>query len=489
MLPLLLAAALLVAPSPSPAAPATDPHFGAIEVTIEVSASERAGALTLTELLEAVDRHHPLLTVSRLDITVAEAQELAARGWFDTGLSARGALMPLGYYINGRMDVAAQQRTPLWGTRFTAGYRLGRGVYPEYYGQYRTLSAGEIRAGVEVPILRGGRIDPGRAGIRKAQLGREVAAAAFERERIALHRDATYAYWDWVAAGQGYLIAEEQLGLARTRADQLLRRVERGDLPAIDALDNQRAVLQRDAELIRARRRLEQSALKLSLFLRADDGRPLVLDPARLPAAMAAPHGEGAPDPHSQIEAAFNHRPELRELDRQRRQIEVDLQLARNDRMPAVDVGMMVLRDLGRGDLTLGPTELQATVFIDVPIQARAARGRRQAAEAKIAAIDAKAAFARDKITAEVRDAISALLAAHERIDTAREGLEVAKELADAERRRFELGASSLLFVNLREQQVAEAAQSQVAALLDYYRATADLTAATASASAALRGP
>lgn len=471
-----------IAQAPAPAGPA-EPRLGALEVTLtrEIAPSAGPAPLGLPELLAAVDRGHPRLRAADLEIDAAAAEAFAARGTFDTSLRVGGIYMPVGYYVGGRLDVAAEQRTPLWGTRLLAGYRLGLGDFPDYYGERRTLSAGEIRAGVEVPLWRGGPIDPGRAALQKAEIGQEVATAARGREAIALRRAAVHAYWEWVAAGVVLRIAEDQLGLARERADQLQRRVERGDLPAIDALDNERAVLQRDAAVIAARRELEKASFKLSLYLRDGEGRPVIAAAERLPAGLPSP-GAGAPDPRSQIAAAIERRPELRELAAQRRQVEVDHRLARNQRAPAVDVGAMVLRDFGRGPGVLAPTEFQATIFLDVPIQARAARGKVRAAEAKMAAIDARAAFARDTIEAEVRDAISALLAAHERIDTAREAVEVAESLVVAERRRFDRGASSLLFVNLREQQAAEAARLQAAALLDYHRAVADLEASTASA-------
>ncbi|MEZ4451781.1 MAG: TolC family protein [Nannocystaceae bacterium] len=469
----------------TPAQNSASPRLGALEVHRRREfAHSGALPLGLPELLAIVDGGHPRLRAADHEIDAAAADAFAARGTFDTALRIRGVYAPLGYYVGGRIDVAAEQRTPLWGTRLIAGYRLSRGDVPDYYGERRTLRGGEIRAGVEVPLWRGGPIDPGRAALRKSTLDQEIAVADREDERLDLRREATHAYWEWVAAGVVLRIAESQLSLARERADQLQRRVERGDLPAIDALDNERAVLQRDGALIAARRRLEQAALRLSLYLRGGDGRTIVVAPERLPGGMPRPGAVGAPDPESQIAAALAQRPELRGLAAARRQAEVDRRLARNQRAPAIDAGLMVLRDFGRGPASLAPTELQATVFVDVPIQARAARGARKAAEAKMAAIDARAAYARDTIQAEVRDAISALLAAHERIDTAREALEVAESLAVAERQRFDRGASSLLFVNLREQQVAEAALLEAAALLDYHRAVADLEASTASAPA-----
>ncbi len=79
--------------------------------------------------------------------------------------------------------------------------------------------------------------------------------------------------------------------------------------------------------------------------------------------------------------------------------------------------------------------------------------------------------FARDQVTAEVRDAASAVRAAHERTLLAAREVTVALDLADAERERFRLGDSTLFVVNLREQAAVDAELRQVGANLDYLRA------------------
>ena len=50
-----------------------------------------------------------------------------------------------------------------------------------------------------------------------------------------------------------------------------------------------------------------------------------------------------------------------------------------------------------------------------------------------------------------------------------------------AERRKFDLGDSNLLLVNLREQATADAATTEVDAHLNYFDAQADYRAALAS--------
>ena len=105
----------------------------------------------------------------------------------------------------------------------------------------------------------------------------------------------------------------------------------------------------------------------------------------------------------------------------------------------------------------------------------RKARGQYRAAKAELARIDAELRFIRDRIAAEVRDAHSAVAAAYQQARLAGEQVDLVRELAHAELRRFELGAGDLLLVNLRELAVADAARAQVEALARYFEARAKL--------------
>lgn len=69
-------------------------------------------------------------------------------------------------------------------------------------------------------------------------------------------------------------------------------------------------------------------------------------------------------------------------------------------------------------------------------------------------------------------DVAARLQAARDRLGVARELRDVAERLAEAERRRFELGAGTLLIVNLREQSAADAE-------LQYLQTAAEASAAS----------
>ena len=77
----------------------------------------------------------------------------------------------------------------------------------------------------------------------------------------------------------------------------------------------------------------------------------------------------------------------------------------------------------------------------------------------------------------DFRDALIALENALKRLQIIREELVVAESLAKAEKTRFDLGDSTLLIVNLREQNAAEVALRLIGAEADYWNAKADYDA------------
>jgi outer membrane protein, heavy metal efflux system len=437
--------------------------------------------LTLEEVLGSTRAHHPRLEAAQRDVASAEAGVLSARGGFDPRVTVRGLSTPLGYYRHERLEAGLEQPTSLRGLRLFGGYRRGLGDFPVYYGQYETLTGGELHAGLALPLWRDGAIDERRAGLAQARLRQHIAAFELAGERLDVQRRAAYHYWDWVAAGRQWTIATEQHALALARREQLARRVAAGDIPRIEHTENERVLLARDADRVAARRALEKAALQLSLYLRDARGEPQVVSSERLPEGLPVPEAALEAGLDDALEQALRRRPELRGLDLQREVFQVDAELARNQAAPAVDLGLRVARDLGQGPDRLRPTELQASLTLDLPVFAREARGQRQAAEMKRAAVEARTRLAREEIVTEVRDTLSALRAAYERVGLARNAAEVARQLARAEYTRFEHGDTSLLVVNQREQAAVEAEREEVKALVEYQRARVDLLAATVS--------
>ena len=184
-----------------------------------------------------------------------------------------------------------------------------------------------------------------------------------------------------------------------------------------------------------------------------------------------------------EIELAWSLRPELARFALLKERAAVDLALAENQTLPALNAAVAGAQDVGLGKKAVGQFALDRSVIegslvLEVPLQRREALGRVQAARATIAQLSAQERFARDQIGTDVQDARSNIERSRERLDRARQEQQVARRVADLERERFTRGQSNLLEVNLRELAAAAADAKVIDMLADCFRAEADLRAA-----------
>ncbi|MEM6959778.1 MAG: TolC family protein, partial [Myxococcota bacterium] len=104
-------------------------------------------------------------------------------------------------------------------------------------------------------------------------------------------------------------------------------------------------------------------------------------------------------------------------------------------------------------------------------------RGGAEAASRTLSAKLESLRLAEDRLAMRVLDTLSAYRAAAENHDIVANLVTNTVELAEAERRRFEAGGTSLFIVNQREQALAEAAVSEVNAVRALWSARASWNA------------
>ena len=453
---------------------------GALLCAEPAAADEKAASpLALAEVVRAAQERFPLVLAAGAEKQGAEADLLAAEGGFDPVLRSAGAVVATGEYPSQRIDTVVEQPTPLWGSSLFAGYRFGLGKFADYDGKLATNDHGELRAGLRVPVLRDGPIDRRRAAIERAELGVQIARLGQDQQKIEITRLASQRYWDWAGAGQRLAIVEGWLALAELRNTDLKSRVERGDLPEIEQLENERSVLARRAQVVSSKRQLEQAAIDLSLFFRKADGSPQVPTKDQLPTSLPEPPASAPAVPAKDAQStALARRPEPKRAEAVKAQAQVELELARNQALPALDLFVVGSADLGPGDEKRGIPVIEVGVTIDIPIFGRPQRGRVRSQEAAVKRADNHAELARDRVGAEVADARSALEAARLRAEVAAREVALAEKLEALEKKRFDLGDSTMLIVNLREQATAEARIRRIDALVDYQKAQAAQRAA-----------
>jgi outer membrane protein TolC len=427
--------------------------------------------LLLDDVLKAVEQNYPPLLATFAERNLADADILQALGRFDLVLFAQADTDRFGYYPNERVNVGFDQPLSTFGASTYGGWRVGEGSFAPYAGALDTRSLGEWRGGFKLPLVKNREIDDRRGNLSKARINRRIADLTIDQQRLIVRQLAARRYWDWAAAGQRVRIAQDVLRIAQERDQALREASELGQIPAIEVTENRRQILQRQSQVVEAERGIQQAAIELSLFYRDSSGQPKMPSPAQLPPKL--PMTETLTDPklEEDLATALNLRPEIERLARQKDQARIDIQLAENDRKPAVDLAMGFTSEAGQGIVKRGPNELKASLRFELPFQRRAAEGKLVAGKAKLNQLEYRENFAKDQVTAEVKDAASAVRAAHNRALLLQDEVTVALDLADAERERFRLGDSNLFTVNLREQAAVDAELRQVSAVNDYLRA------------------
>ncbi|QDU23694.1 TolC family protein [Urbifossiella limnaea] len=463
------------APKSAPPAPPTD------ATPIAGAPPSAGGPLGLDEVLTAVEQHYPLLRAVEQERVAAGGRLLSAMGAFDLNLAASAEGQGT-TYDNFRSGLGVSQGIPVAGLGVFAGYRNGYGTFPTYNLGQKTADGGEFRAGVSIPLLQGREIDRPRAAIQQARLDTQIAEPVIHRQRLDFQRAAARTYWAWVGAGHRLKVAEELVRLAVERDEQLRVRVEAGPAANIERVDNQQNIALRNGLMVQAQRAFQQATIELSLFLRDPAGSPTLAGRDRLPVfPEVQPVAAGFEEA---LRTALANRPEPQRLRLQRERAAVDLRLASNQTLPAVNAVVAAAQDVGYGTSSLsGPngldrTTLNAGVAMQLPLQRRDARGREIQAGAQLAQIEAQLRQAEDVVRAEVQDAVSALDRAYEFHRQARQRVELARLVARAEREQLRLGRSDVLRVTLREQAAFDAEIIEIGARQDYFRALAEFRAA-----------
>lgn len=444
----------------------------------EIIAESPEGVL-LRSVVESVHANFPLVEAVYLERDRTAGEQTAAWGAFDTRTMIESRNQPLGFYETYRQNGVVAQ--PLYGGgEVFGGYRIGRGQFEPWYLERQTNRGGEFRAGFMLPLARNRDIDARRAELWRATYDRQIAEPEIRRELIRFVLDASVLYWEWVAAGRQYRIGATALRLAEERNERLRDQVAVGEVDPPVLKDNERAIAEREAALFDRRRRFEQAAVKLSLFLRDEQTDPVIPTPDALPAFPAITPFDRS-EFESFVETALSRRPELEAFTLKERQLRVDLAEAANDLLPNVDAGVVGSQDMGQ------PTspkrdksqfELEVGMFFELPVQRRKGFGKLRATRAKLAQLEANRRFTVNKIAAEVQAAVAAVDAAAQQYRQSEEAVALADELAEIERFNFSVGETDLLSVFLREQFAIEAADQLVVALFRYYVARAELMAA-----------
>jgi outer membrane protein TolC len=364
-----------------------------------------------------------------------------------------------------------------WGFTVSSGIRSGFGDHanrnlvafpPDMLSFYHNQ---HFYFGGSFHLLRGLIINEENAQFQQAELAGAQAEIKVAQKRQDLYLAGAVQYWDWQVAVKQAEVVKQALAVAEARYAYVEGQAKAGRIAPLDVSEAGQEVQRRQAAAIAAQRKVEYEQYKLSLFL-WENGETVTPRPEWAPEFT----GETPLPTEEEIAlakvAAKEDRPEVRDIYIQAKMNNIDLKLAKNTLLPSLDL---------EGGPTPGAADwivgigYRVGLHAEMPLFQREARGKVKSAEVGQAQLALKQQYYEQQVTFDVDNWYSAIVRARDRVRAATESYRLAKVLEEGERKRFDMGATSILYVNTRERNAVEAAYQLYRAQYDYVLARGGL--------------
>jgi outer membrane protein TolC len=257
-------------------------------------------------------------------------------------------------------------------------------------------------------------------------------------------------YWKWVASGQKLRVVKAWVKTAEERQSFLERKVKAGDTSEIKLTDNQRSLLKRKSEVVKAERDFQQVSQELSLYIQR---QPMLEEvPQEIPVTAEA-MGDVSKTQRDQL-------PVFRLISIEKEILEVEREMGIAQSLPALNLGLEGSRDVSGGGLPLDrkdPDQLRVGLNIEIPLENRKGRGKLREARGKIKALEQRQEWLEREWATFIAQNRVGLKTTREQLELIESELSATIRMAQAEVGRLNQGDGDVFFVNIREQDEAEA--------------------------------
>ncbi len=420
-------------------------------------------ALTPDELRQTVIQNFPLIEEARFKKDAAEAGEMSAEGAFDHKLKFKSRNRIEDKYDNQYFETTIERDTGIRGVSLLAGHRQGSGLFPQYDGKYDTSAAGEIFAGISVPILRDSATDEGRTNLSIARLEKEQASEEVRLKQNMYVHKALSLYFKWISESRILRINNEVLELALKREGMLIKKFQRGDIEKVKLTDNERSMEKRRAEIQKSEIKLKRIEAELNLY--TDNLSSLRTVSEKEPNTINSPAFPPV--------LMTDNLPPLRILAIEKEKGKIVEKLFDQRKLPGLAVDVLGARELS-GNVPYDPDRLQVGVRFDFPLENRKARGKTVEQSYKLRALEKRILYVERELKLNYENTLSIIEISKQRFTTTSLEAEKTRIMVRAEEERFRMGGSDLFVMNLRELDVTDAEIRKWTSWYEFHQAVLD---------------
>lgn len=419
-------------------------------------------------------------------------------------LSAGGASIVTN--ANFATTAGVQQFVPFGGGSYQVGFDGSRSTSNAARTLFSPQLGSNLSAAYTQPLLRGFRIDALRQQLLLSRNQAQAADIQLQQRITQTSRNVRFAYYTLIGAVAGLDVAQQSLELSRQSLKNNETRVEVGTMARIDIVAAQAEVASNEELVIIQQANIENAQ---------DQLRNLIMNPAQTDfwnakftpseQPVLAPQ---AIDVEGAIRNALQNRTDLREFRKNMESTDINLQFAKNQKLPAVDLtaryGLTgiggtqfqygdslepgaappilgqsvrgfgnVLRDVFGNDFKTWSFAVNVSYPIGTSIADAAyaqARLQKQQEQTQLANIELI-------IAQSVREAARRVNTNLKRVEATRKAREFAEQRLTADEKRLSVGLATTFELVQAQRDLARAKQAELNATIDYNRSLVDFQA------------
>jgi outer membrane protein TolC len=460
----------------------------ALLATVSAFAQEKAPApLTLEECVARALNRNFDLQLQQFSTRNARDQVIVADSIYDPTLFSTAALAGRKENSLGTSTTTQRQSANVGvsqliatGAEITASTGLTRSKERPYNSPplFNPVYNSDLSLSVTQPLLQGFGVTINRAAIERARLGVTRANYDFKAVVLTVIRNVESAYYNLAFAREQLAVRKFSLEVAQTLFDENKARLNTGVATNLDVLQSEVGVANARRDLLLAEQSVkdnEDALLDLIGRFEFNDQ----LGPVQLPAA---------PAPEVSFERSYAlalaNSPDYAANKVFAEQLKIDVDVAKNNRLPLVDLGAAVGyngddRDNIGGAFNSGASgdsyNWQVDLTVSIPWGLRAERARYRQATTNLNRQETFIQQLDQGLLLQVRSAVRAVETNRETVSVSALATELSRQQFETEKARYEAGLSTYRFVEDSRQDMDTARVNELLAKVNLRIALAEL--------------
>ncbi len=368
-------------------------------------------------------------------------------------------------------DASLTQRVPTGGTAALdfLNQRMDTtlGPTPDINPNYDSM----LRLSLVQPLLKNFGKPVTEQAIRFAVKDRERSVQALRDQAFAVIGGVRDAYFEVLRSRDELAYRETSVEVARRVLKENRARVDVGVMAPIEILEAEVGLQSRERDLLDAQRLYHDALDNLALLLNLREELAVADEPLTAPPL--------ATDPEGGYRTALVGRPDVQGRLREIERLQIEQDVAKNARLPALDLSAAYahkglggdygddLGDIGDGSFPNWEIGLNLTY----PLGNRAARNEVLRNRVRLKGLQARLNQLHEEVRTEIRVTIRLLEVSAKKIEVTSRGRELAEEKLRTLLKRKEVGLATTRDVLEGEEDLAQARTDQIAALAEYNQA------------------